>query len=243
MIHAQTYDAATTSVIWSPGQDYVVLGRGEEYNTKRTIVDGKTGRPLATLPDAWNLIAIAPDGRYILASQHRTSGFSVFSASGQQTKTLTPRANVTSMRLTPQGDKALVGLADGSVEVFRTSDWTPVHVLDGHRTEVIDIDVSADGTLAYCVSHDARLFVWELTGFRNIYRLNLDPEVVWVVPDPRQEQVFTISTSGIMDARPLGSLAPHQLSDAYLKPLVCKIPRAIRKETPTTVRCDEAATR
>ena len=155
-------------------------------------------------------------------------------------KVLTHRGNVRSMRFSPHGDKALIGLSDGTVKVWRVADWTAVAVLTGHRTFVEDVEITADGELAYCLNLDGEVFVWDLRRYRNLNRIAVDRDALWVLVDPRQTHLFTILVSGQIDARPLAAASSQELSVPALDNFVCKIPRELREQTPSTSMCADA---
>ncbi|ETV89643.1 hypothetical protein, variant 4 [Aphanomyces astaci] len=74
----------------------------------------------------------------------------------------------------------LSGSADNTICIWRTSDWNCIHILGGHQGPVNSIAVHPSGKLAFSVSKDKTLRMWNLVKGRSAYIRRLDQEATCV---------------------------------------------------------------
>ncbi|OQR94892.1 p21-activated protein kinase-interacting protein [Achlya hypogyna] len=105
----------------------------------------------------------------------------------------------------------LSGSADNTICIWRTSDWNCVHILGGHKAPVNSIAVHPSGKLAFSVSRDKTLRMWNLVKGRSAYIRRLDQEAseVFLSGDGNRYGLVTgrdVSLFGAANADLLGVL-------------------------------------
>ncbi|ETW08408.1 hypothetical protein H310_00993 [Aphanomyces invadans] len=78
----------------------------------------------------------------------------------------------------------LSGSADNTICIWRTSDWNCIHILGGHKGAINSIAVHPSGKLAFSVSRDKTLRMWNLVKGRSAYIRRLDQEATCVFLSP-----------------------------------------------------------
>jgi WD40 repeat protein len=170
-------DAGTGDRIGSPlvGHDEVVVslafshdgtmlasgGRDEQIQ----LWDVESGRPIGAPLVGHTAgvfgLAFTEDGT--LASASQDGSVAIWDLEARTSRTLPgePEGGLTSLALTPDGNRVVAGRKDGAVVVWDLDAGDPI-VLEGHRDEVRSVAVSPDGALLASGSIDRTVRIWDL---------------------------------------------------------------------------------
>jgi WD40 repeat protein len=112
-----------------------------------------------------NAVAMAPDGGILTAGQDGQVQFwnGVKDKKLVNVRTLAPTGPAaTSAVLTPDGEVAIAGTAEGDIRLWRTSDGQATTTLKGHQGAVLSLVLSPDGKLLASAGADHSVRVWDL---------------------------------------------------------------------------------
>ncbi|MCX8566009.1 MAG: WD40 repeat [Glomeribacter sp. 1016415] len=104
---------------------------------------------------------------------------------------------VRSCAYSPDGKNCAVGLGDGKIKVYSTSNWAEICTFQGHKTKVNGVVYSPNGAHIASVSDDATVQLWDAESGGFLYTLEGHKyRVTSVVYSPNGEQI----ASGSQDA-------------------------------------------
>ncbi|MGK0498499.1 MAG: WD40 repeat protein [Oceanicoccus sp.] len=165
-----------------------------------------------------NIIAsgFSPAGLYALTADHQTLVL-WDTSSGQALTFWTAPNEVMSIDLTPNGNYALLGLADYSAVLFDVKKGG-IKRSFYHQDRVRSVALSDDGKLALTGSEDQTAKLWNLNSGEELFSWQHEDEVVTVALSPDGSKAFTVAkydkaviwdtTSGIaIGELPLGASA------------------------------------
>eukprot|EP00743_Colponemidia_sp_Colp-15_P004113 GILK01004441.1.p1 GENE.GILK01004441.1~~GILK01004441.1.p1 ORF type:complete len:508 (+),score=120.75 GILK01004441.1:51-1526(+) len=98
----------------------------------------------------------------------------------------------------PQASHLLSGSDDGTVCIWRASDWELLHKLKGHRGGILSLSIHPSGKLALSVGKDRCLKLWNLLTGRCAYTNNLDRDLDLVMWSPKGDRYALSSASEVM---------------------------------------------
>jgi hypothetical protein len=81
-------------------------------------------------------------------------------------------ADVASLAFSPAGNLFAAGLSDGTVDLWRVSDWLNLYTLDGHPGRVLQVIFSEDGKRLVART-PAAVYLWQLSGEIFVLAANL----------------------------------------------------------------------
>jgi WD40 repeat protein len=121
-----------------------------------------------TFPSPWlPALVFSPDGR-TLVSTGVDGQIKVWDVLTRQQRTnLTEHVAApaefwpTSLAFTPGGATLAAGGMDGPLRLWETAAWRPIHVLKGHRDDVLDVAFSPDGKRLASASRDGTIRLWD----------------------------------------------------------------------------------
>lgn len=151
---------------------------------------------------AWvNAIAVTPNGQIaVTASGERDFDVKIPTADGtlqvwdlrqgKQIQTLIGHEQgVTTVAVTPDGQKAVSASRDQTVRIWDIRRGTQLHNLQGHQLWVTNVAVTPDGQRAISAAADKTLKVWDLQKGQEVHTLTGHSDIVWAVavtPDGKQ---------------------------------------------------------
>jgi WD40 repeat protein/DNA-binding SARP family transcriptional activator len=137
-------------------------------NAQKSLDDGDTAAALALALAAADIANPPPEARRVLLDAAYAPG-----ARWQaQTTALFPNLDgpITALAISPDGENALAGLADGGLIYWNIASRAAHRQLTGHTGQVHDVVFSRDGARALSGGADGRVILWNLGDGREIRR-------------------------------------------------------------------------
>lgn len=140
-----------------------------------------------------NIIAcgFSPDGRFALTAGHQTMVL-WSTETGKAITFWTAPSEVESLDLTPNGDYALLGLADFSVVLFDVKRGG-IERTFYHESRVRSVALSNDGKLALSGSEDQTARLWNVETGAELFNWKHEAEVVTVALSPAGDRALTVA--------------------------------------------------
>lgn len=140
-----------------------------------------------------NIIAsgFSPEGKYALTADHQTMVL-WSTESGKALTYWTAPNEVLSVDLTPNGNYALLGLANNSAVLFDVKKGG-IKRQFYHDDRVRSVDISDDGKLAITGSEDQTARLWELQTGKTLFNWGHEEAVITVVLSPRGDKALSVA--------------------------------------------------
>jgi WD40 repeat protein len=156
------HDEDVVSLAFSPDGATLASGGRDEQIQLWDVDSGRpVGAPLVGHTAGVFGLAFTEDGT--LASASQDGSVAIWDLEARTSRTLPgePEGGLTSLALTPDGNRVVAGRKDGAVVVWDLDAGDPI-VLEGHRDEVRSVAVSPDGALLASGSIDRTVRIWDL---------------------------------------------------------------------------------
>lgn len=104
------------------------------------------------------------------------------------TNTAGAAAEIGSLAVSPDGETALIGLADGALNLLDIETGETRQTFTGHSAEVVNVVFSPDGSLALSSGCDAQIIVWDIATGQEVRRFSEHSGCVYALdisPDGR----------------------------------------------------------
>jgi len=111
---------------------------------------------------------------------------------------------VNSVAFSPDGKTVAMGASDGIVRLWRVSDGSPLHTLEGHTRPVNDIAFIQDGTLLISGSLDRTVSIWRVSDgalLRRVVERTDEVLSLAVSPDERLVAVGSYGAAWVWEAK------------------------------------------
>lgn len=231
--------------VWSADGSRLLVSSGQTGSLTVTLYDAATRNIISTLPNQWRMAKLAPSGEFMIAIKRGDPLATLWSSEGTMLASMKQSERIEQIAITPQSDKAILGLSDGNAAVWSVPSGALLKVMGGHGTRVADIIISPHGERAYCLNDRGEVKAWELTTYKQIAHISVDAASAWLIPSPTEEYLVTLNASQQLDRRWLRLRTQAELTPAFVEESVCKLPTAVRlgldlgEENPLRKACDK----
>ncbi len=180
------------SAAFSPGAEYVLIGSGHHGGSLWRLRDDERLYDWNHQSGQYTLItraAFSPEGTKVVTSDGQTLVlWDVETGAAEQFWSIP--SEVLSLALGPEGQRALVGLADNRASLYHLS-LGGVERNFPHEGRVRDLALSADGRLALTGGSDNAAILWDASNGDSLRRLNFNDEVYRVALSPNGQRALS----------------------------------------------------
>jgi WD40 repeat protein len=154
------HTSSTYAVDVSPDGRLVVSASQDKTARIWSVATGRIVRVLRCR-DAVFGAAFSPDGRLVATGAHLVALHDV--KSGARVRELRGNhSGVSDVTFSPDGERVVAGIDDGTVWVWSLRDGAILHTFRGHEDAVNGVSFSPDGTLVASASRDSTVRIWDL---------------------------------------------------------------------------------
>ncbi len=148
-------------------------------------------------------LVFTPDGKHILTARRTPGqGLRLWEASTGRlvADLLEGEPGVGRIAMSHCGKYLATGSDDGSVMVWSTSQWTPIHHLEGHRGEITSLAFSWDERRIAASSQDREVRIWEVATDRELVRIaDKATPVGWIGFTSDDTRLITSRQDGVVE--------------------------------------------
>ena len=138
---------------------------------------------------SFRTVALSADGQVAVTTEEKSIG--VWNATTGESKAFWEAADrILAIALSPDGDKALIGMRDGTLDYFNLRTGQVIQRMF-HKAEVRSVALSADGKVGLSGSDDFTAISWNLGTGKEIQRLSLNNQIKTVALSSSGNLAFT----------------------------------------------------